>query len=93
MTPELRADIEHGLVADYRDELQEHGVAGYDFETCWHDYRYGMLQALLISALGFAFSAGTDRGDDMVATMLARGCRAMRELGTADLIRDAAGTH
>ncbi len=91
LTPELRSDIERQLVTDYRDELHKHGVTGYDLETCWHDYRYGMLQALLISALGFAFSAGTDRGDDMVATMLARGCRAMRELGTADLIRDAAG--
>jgi Phosphotransferase enzyme family len=91
LTPELRTDIEHALVADYRDALCEYGVTGYDLETCWHDYRYGMLQALLTSALGFAFSVTTDRGDDMVATMLARGCRAMRELGTADLIREAAG--
>jgi hypothetical protein len=41
---------------------------------------------VLISALGFAFAAATDRGDDMVLTMLARGCRAIRELGTLELV-------
>ena len=30
--------------------------------------------------------AATDRGDNMVLTMLARGCRAIRELGTLELI-------
>lgn len=50
-----------------------------------------MLQVLLISALGFAFAVGTDRGDDMVATMLRRGCAAIRDLDTVALIRQAAG--
>jgi hypothetical protein len=49
-----------------------------------------VLQALLISALGFAFASATDRGDDMVLTMLARGCQAIRELGTIDLIGEYA---
>ena len=61
-------------------------MTGYDRETCWRDYRLGMPQALLISALGFAFATATDRGDDMVLTMLARGCQAIRDLGTLDLI-------
>lgn len=91
LEPDLRATLEQDLVADYHTALLEHGVANYDLETCWHDYRYGVIQALLISALGFAFAVGTDRGDDMVATMLRRGCRAVRELGTVQLIRDAAG--
>jgi hypothetical protein len=46
--------------------------------------------ALLISALGFAFATGTDRGDDMVLTMLARGCRAIRDLGTLELVGEYA---
>ena len=45
-----------------------------------------MPQAPLISALGFAFAAGTERGDDMVLTMLERGCQAIRDLGTLELI-------
>lgn len=87
LEPGLRARLDRGLVTDYHAALLKHGVTGYDIESCWHDYRYGMIQALLISALGFAFAVGTDRGDDMVAAMLRRGCQAIRELGTLELVR------
>jgi Phosphotransferase enzyme family len=86
LTPELRSAIEKDLVGEYHRALSGYGVTGYDRETCWRDYRLGMPQALLISALGFAFATATDRGDDMVLTMLARGCQAIRDLGTLDLI-------
>ncbi|MBW0020061.1 MAG: phosphotransferase [Mycobacterium sp.] len=86
LDPELRASIEKDLVADYHRTLSGYGVADYDRETCWRDYRLGVPQAPLISALGFAFAAATERGDDMVLTMLSRGCRAIRDLGTLELI-------
>jgi hypothetical protein len=86
LVPELRASIERDLVGEYHRALLGYGVTDYDRETCWRDYRLGTLQALLISALGFAFASATDRGDDMVLTMLARGCQAVRELSTTDLI-------
>jgi hypothetical protein len=90
LEPEVRARVEQDLVTAYHQALLGLGITGYDRETCWYDYRYGMLQALLISALGFAFAVGTDRGDDMVATMLRRGCQAIRELDTIALVRTAA---
>ena len=40
-----------------------------------------------VATLGFAFAASTERGDEMILTMLYRGCRAIRELETLDLIR------
>ncbi|MGO8770014.1 MAG: phosphotransferase family protein [Mycobacterium sp.] len=83
---QLRRTIEQGLVEEYHRALLSNGVTGYDRETCWRDYRLGVLQALLISALGFAFAASTDRGDDMVLTMLRRGCQAVRDLGMLELI-------
>lgn len=86
LDPELRPQIERGLVDDYHRALLGYGVTDYDSETCWRDYRLGVVQAPLISALGFAFASSTDRGDDMVLTMLSRGCQAIRELGTLDLI-------
>ena len=86
LKPELRSTIEKDLVDEYHRALSGYGVTGYDRETCWRDYRLGMPQALLISALGFAFATATDRGDDMVLTMLSRGCQAIRDLGTLDLI-------
>lgn len=86
LNSQLRAGIEEALVADYHRALQAGGVSDYDRETCWRDYRLGVLQAPLISALGFAFAAATERGDDMVLAMLSRGCQAIRELGTLELV-------
>jgi hypothetical protein len=51
----------------------------------------GMLQAPLISALGCAFASSTERGNEMIAVMLERGCRAIRELRTLELIDEVTG--
>jgi aminoglycoside phosphotransferase (APT) family kinase protein len=91
LVPELRAEVEAGLVDDYHRELLGHGVTDYDRDTCWRDYRLGAPQITLITTFGFAFAATTERGDDMVLTMLERGCRAIRELGTLELIRELVG--
>lgn len=84
--PDERAAAERELVGVYHHALAAFGIADYDAETCWQDYRLGMLQVPLITTLGFAFSAATDRGDDMVLAMLSRGSRAIRELGTLELL-------
>ncbi|CAJ1494114.1 aminoglycoside phosphotransferase family protein [[Mycobacterium] kokjensenii] len=91
LASELRKEIEADLVADYHSALLGHGVTGYDRETCWQDYRFGMLQVPLICALGLVFAAGTDRGDDMFVTMLRRGCQAIRDLGTLELVGELTG--
>lgn len=87
LAPDVRAAHERELVGVYHRALQDHGVRNYDAETAWQDYRFGMLQAPLITTLGFAFSAATERGDDMVIAMLSRGGRAIRELGTLEMVR------
>jgi phosphotransferase family enzyme len=86
LVPEVRAEIERELVGRYHDALLGYGVTNYDVDTCWRDYRLGVIQAPLISALGFAFAASTERGDEMMLTMFHRGCQAIRELGTLELI-------
>ena len=90
LQPAERARHERSLVDDYHRALCGYGVTGYDIETCWQDYRFGILQIPLISTLGFAFSASTERGDDMMVTMLERGCQAIQELGTLELVRSGA---
>lgn len=87
LVPETRAAVEEQLVADYHQSLLAYGVTDYDRDMCWRDYRLGMLQAPLITGLGFAFAASTERGDEMVAVMLRRGCRAIRELKALELVR------
>ena len=86
LEPALRAEAEKDLVAEYHRALLDTGVSDYDAATCWHDYLLGMIQVPLISALGCAFAVETERGDDMMAAMLRRGCAAIRDLGTLDLI-------
>lgn len=86
LRPADRAAHERELVGLYHRALSAY-LDDYSPETCWKDYRFGMLQVPMITTLGFAFSAATARGDDMSLTMLQRGARAIRDLGTLDLIR------
>ena len=92
LQPELRAAIEKHLVDDYYKSLVRYGIPDYDRETCWLDYRLGMIQAPLISALGCAFAASTERGDQMMGVMLRRGCQAIRELKSVELVKEIAVT-
>ena len=85
-----RAAAERDLVQRYHAALLTYGVSDYDAETCWRDYRLGTPQITLISSFGVAFAASTERGDDMMLAMLARGCAAIRELGTLELIAELA---
>jgi aminoglycoside/choline kinase family phosphotransferase len=86
LAPEVRSEIEQDVVRRYHEALLGYGVKDYDADTCWCDYRLGVIQAPLISGLGFAFAASTERGDEMMLTMFHRSCHAIRELGTLDLI-------
>lgn len=86
LEPGLRADIERGLVETYHRALTAYGITDYDIDTCWRDYRLGAVQVPLLVALGTAFASTTDRGDDMMLAMLSRGCQAIRDLDTLELI-------
>ena len=90
LDPQLRAEIERDLVGSYHRELLTHGVEDYDEDTCWRDYRLGLLQVPLITALAVAFVTSTERGDDVMVAMIQRSCRAIRELGSLELIKELA---
>jgi thiamine kinase-like enzyme len=87
LEPTVRAEVERDLVEHYHRALIGYGVRDYDLDTCWNDYRLGVVQVPLLVALGTAFASSTERGDEMMLAMLSRGCRAIRDLGTLDLIR------
>lgn len=86
LDPVTRAAAERDLVAEYHAGLVALGVTGYDEQTCWRDYRLGMLQAPLIIVFGVAFANATERGDEMMLVMAERSCRAIRGLDTLTLI-------
>jgi hypothetical protein len=84
--------MEPELVDVYHRRLLDYGVADYSAAACWNDYRIAMLQIPLLTTFGYAFAAATDRGDEMVLTMLARGCDAIRHLETNELIQNSTQT-
>ena len=86
LEPELRSAAERDLVQCYHQALLGYGITDYDADTCWQDYRLGAVQVPLLVALGTAFASTTERGDDMMLAMLSRGCQAIRELDTLELI-------
>ncbi|MCB0929065.1 MAG: aminoglycoside phosphotransferase family protein [Mycolicibacterium insubricum] len=89
---EQRSGAERELVEAYHRALIGYGVTGYDAQSCWRDYRLGLPQITLISTFGVAFAASSERGDDMMLAMLSRGCAAIRELGTLELIDEMTAT-
>jgi hypothetical protein len=86
LAPAVRAEHEHALVAAYHSALVGFGVDRYELDECFADYRLGMLQGPLIATLGAAFSATTERGDEMMLVMLERACAAIEELDTIGII-------
>jgi hypothetical protein len=86
LDPDDRQAHEQELVAAYHRALQGHGVSGYTLDECWDDYCYGALQGPLITVLGCAYGARTERGDRMFLAMVRRSCAAVRDLATYDLL-------
>lgn len=86
-TDDRRAQQE-GLVAQYHEQILERGVAGYDADTCWDDYRLGQLQGPLITVLGctYATAEPTERSDGMFMAMATRSCAAIRDLASLELL-------
>jgi hypothetical protein len=46
--PAGRPDVEQGLVRHYHARLEASGVEGYSWDDCWDDYRYSVVNLLLV---------------------------------------------
>ena len=84
-TPDRRR-AERGIVEDYRRRLVELGVAGYEPEQCWDDYRFGLFQAPFITVMGALVSQRSERGDRMFTTMAERSATAITDLDALSLL-------
>lgn len=86
LIPADRAAHEVDLVHVYVDRLAANGVVGYDFETCWHDYR---IAALFSFVYGIVAAGGLDHGDPrgtaLTGAMIERSVAAIRDLDCLSL--------
>jgi Ser/Thr protein kinase RdoA (MazF antagonist) len=70
LSTEDRRANERALLERYLEELGRHGVTGYSFDDCWHDYALFSLQNYLVG-VGAAMSVKqTERGDKMFISMV-----------------------
>lgn len=87
LLPELRRAHEQSLARRYHAALLAHGVQGYDWAQCWHDYRLHAAHGLIMAIVGAAITTPTERGDQMLSTMINRHALQMIDLDTLSLIR------
>lgn len=85
---EVRREHERELVGEYHSALVERGIAGYDADRCWEDYRLGQLQGPTIAVIGciYASSERTAGSDGMFLAMVRRSCAAIRDLASLELV-------
>jgi hypothetical protein len=66
---EVRRREETGLVRAWWEALQARGVAGYDWNACWRDYRHFTYGGLVMAVVASQIVVQTDRGDEMFLAM------------------------
>ena len=75
---EVRRSLEKDAIQHYCNTLKANGVEGYDAESCWRDYVWGVPLAFYIPIIVMSsMGAGNERGDLLVQTMYDRSVAAM----------------
>lgn len=89
LLPDLRRRHEEELAKRYHQNLLNRGVKGYDWNRCWHDYRLHTVHGLIMGIVGAAVTAPTERGDQMLSTLINRHATQAMDLDTLSLIETA----
>ncbi|MCY4527634.1 MAG: phosphotransferase, partial [Chloroflexi bacterium] len=85
--PNERRIIESELLKLYHSVLEEHGVRGYDFESCLEDYRLSIAANLLRTVrVGGAFDYSGDRAQTLLRTILHRVETALADHRVSELV-------
>ena len=85
--PNERRAIETELLKLYHSVLEEHGVRGYDFESCMEDYRLSIAANMLRTVrVGGTFDYSGDRAQALLRTILHRVETALEDHRVAELV-------
>jgi hypothetical protein len=86
LLPDDRRAVERELVGAYHRGLVAAGIAGYDAERCWNDYRRGVFAGFAVTVVAAPLVQQTERGDEMFTAMARRHARHAIDLGSAELL-------
>ena len=87
--PERRARMEKALVRHYHERLLEYGVANYDWDTCWHDYRLFAIRNLMVPLWAWTWAQRRGRIWGFHRWMqLEKAMLAFQDLACAELLVD-----
>lgn len=86
LTPADRRANEEALLREYHRALVAGGVDGYDWSTCWDDYRRYSFGGLLMAIAASMLVQRTDRGDEMFMTMATRHIAQAIDLGAEQFL-------
>ena len=87
LEPDLRRETEISLLEAYHAALCERGVARYDFERCFDDYRRAMLSWFSrVIFVGASYDLGNERGHALIQGLLDRVAAALLDLDCDDLL-------
>ena len=83
--PDLRRQIERGLVDEYLEALGQYGVT-VDSGEFWRHYRREAYGGVITSVIATQAVGSTERSEAMFAAMASRHVRHILDLGSEDLI-------
>ena len=84
---DVRQSHESRLVQQYVDALKSAGVADYDFDTAWQDYRLGVLYCWTIAVvIAGTLDPSNERGFSWMSKMVKRNGIAIEDLSCLDLL-------
>jgi hypothetical protein len=86
LLPERRRPVERGIVRRYHDALCQRGVADYDWERCWTDYRRGTFAGFGVTVIASMLVQQTARGDEMFTVMARRHSRHALDLNADEFL-------
>jgi Ser/Thr protein kinase RdoA (MazF antagonist) len=81
--PQVRRDNERSLLEHYHREL---AVPGYDWDSCWRDYRRLSFGTLVMAVASSMLVARTERGDRMFLCSIERACAQVDDLDALALL-------
>lgn len=86
ITPDHRREWQDGLLRRYHDGLVAAGVTGYDWDTCWREYRYAVAQQAWSTCPMGDFDPGNDRGQLLLDTITPRYLEAADDLDVYEVL-------